>query len=87
MYLITYNLTQKASKNYEELFKAIQHLGNTWHDAKALESVWLLKSTKTVQEIYNAIRPNMHNDDYVLIVKAESHQGWMPRDASAWIKT
>lgn len=86
-YLITYNLNDHDD-DYEDLFAAIDDLGDTWHDASKLDSVWFVKTTMTATTIRNQLRSAMDRDDNCVIVdiSGQTRNGWMPKDFWSWLK-
>ena len=85
--LITYNLN-KGDDNYEELFKAIRALGDTWHDARALDSVWFLKTDLTPNAVHQRLRPAFDKNDnwFIVDITGAALQGWTPEGLGVWLK-
>lgn len=78
-YLITYDLN-KPGQNYPKLYDVIKELGSYW--CHPLESVWLVKSNLTVDEISNKILSVIDKtNDYLFVVEVNNHkQGWLTED-------
>ena len=80
--LVTYDL-KTAGKNYAPFYEALKNQGTWWH---YLSSTWLIKTTKTHIEVYNAIAPHITIRDHVLIVPiTRPYWGLLPKDAWDWI--
>lgn len=84
--LITYNLNNHDD-DYAKLFEAIRALGDTWHNAKALDSVWFVKTAATPTAARDAMKKAMDRDDncFVVDITNAGRQGWMPKDLWAWM--
>lgn len=84
-FLITYDL-KKPGQNYNELYEAIKGCGEWQHP---LESTWVVKvgSGISANEIYNHLRPNIDDGDFLFIVDITSRewQGWMVKSFWEWI--
>ena len=86
MLLITYDLKAK-NKSYEPLFSAIKATGEWWH---YLRSTWLVYTEQTVQQVADSLNQHLSQEssDYLLVVEVKkSHQGWLPKDAWAWMNS
>lgn len=83
--LITYDLRQ-PDRNYNALYDAIKYCGNAWWHY--LESVWIVSTNLTPQECYSRVKPNMDDNDHLLIVDItnQQRQGWLPTKAWDWLK-
>ncbi len=80
--LISYDL-KKSDKNYLDLYKTLKKASSWWH---YLESCWLLKTSLSPQEWFKKIRPNIDNNDSILIIEVQKHyHGWLPKNAWDWI--
>lgn len=87
IYVITYDLRNKDSDNYEDLFKAIKALGSWWH---CLDSNWLVVCDHSAVVIRNHLWQHMRNDDKLLVVKyAPPESAWagFTGDCATWLKT
>ncbi|MBV9869358.1 MAG: hypothetical protein JO214_01920 [Frankiaceae bacterium] len=84
--LITYNLNG-GDDEYKDLFKVIESCGETWHNARILDSVWFLKTAKTVAQVSDAMGEVMKaNDDrFVVDISGQPRQGWMPKPFWEWL--
>lgn len=82
-YLISYDLI-RPGKDYTHLIAHIKSY--TW--AHPLESVWLIKSTLTAEQVRNAARSHMDANDKILVIDITSRAtAWanLPQDVSTWI--
>ena len=81
--LITYDL-KSPGKDYSRLYEHIKGLGEWWH---YLESTWIVKTEKSVDDIANSTRLVLDPNDYLLVVDISNSKknGWLPRDAWSWI--
>ncbi len=84
--LVSYDL-QTPGKDYEKLW---DHLKSYSYWAKPLESVWLVKTTRTPKEVKEIIRDNYidQNDKLFVVDVTEKAASWhnLPEKVSAWIK-
>lgn len=85
LYLISYDLKQ-PDKDYESLYNAIKSVGISWWHF--LESVWIVNTQKSVQEVSTTVRQNMDTNDHLLVVDISNQQynGWLPSKAWDWIR-
>ncbi len=84
MLIVTYNLND-GDNDYAELFEAIEALGDCWHNAKDLESVWFAKTSSTPQEAYGNLRPHLRDIDRIFVGELGSNrQGWMSKAFWKW---
>ena len=71
-------------RDYSELYDAIQNCGRLWWHY--LDSVWLVISDATPNQIWSQLDPHRDKSDYFLIIEIrENVQGWLPKDAWDWI--
>ena len=81
--LISYDLS-KPDRDYKGLYGAIKKASGWWH---YLESTWLISTKGTADDWYKELKPNIDNDDSLLIVEITGNrQGWLPKKAWDWIK-
>ena len=84
--LITYNLNG-PEKDYPDLFEAIHGLGECWHDASILDSVWFVKSTMSPNDAVDLLLPHLKGHGYLFVDRVTSdRQGWMPQAFWDWMK-
>ena len=87
VFLITYDL-RKVGQNYTPLYDSIKSLSSDWQHP--MESFWGVRvaSQWTAQAIYERLRPNLDENDSLLIFEVEpqiDRQGWMPKKFWAWL--
>ena len=63
--LIACDVHQTQSSSYDDLVEAIQALGAWWHH---LETVWVVRSDKTLREIRDSLAAHIGVDDQILVV-------------------
>lgn len=70
--IITYDLC-KPDKNYDELYKYIKSLGS-W--VRVTESVWIVLSESSCEEIRNRINKITDSDDRVFVGELNGVAAW-----------
>lgn len=81
--LVTYNL-KPGKSNSSLLFDAIKSQGRWWH---YLKNTWLLKTNKSPDEVFDALKPYLEDGDRLLVTEMGSNrQGWLPQKAWDWIE-
>ena len=69
----------------DKVFETIKSQGQWWH---YLKSTWLVYTSKTVQEVAEALRPHVSARGLVLVTELRRpYQGWLPKEAWEWINT
>jgi hypothetical protein len=72
--LIAYDIHPASGPKYDVLTEAIQSLGSWWHH---LETVWIVRSGKTPEELRDHLQRLIGPDDQLLIVDVTSARaGW-----------
>ena len=89
IFVISYDLRNKESSNYEELFKVIKAaaVGQAWH---CLDSTWLIESNYSAEQIRTACWAKMYSDDKVIVVQyAPPHSAWegFTGECQTWLQT
>lgn len=80
--IVSYDLD--AATNHAPLFEALKQQGTWWH---YLTSTWLISTTKTPEQVYNALVPSMVQSDRILVFElGKAYNGWLPREAWDWIQ-
>jgi hypothetical protein len=85
-HLVSYDL-RTPGKNYSGLHKFLKSFGN-W--AKPLESVWLIHSDTSSEQVRNAIRQHIDANDRLFVVNVTNREAaWvnLPNDVSEWMKS
>ncbi len=83
-HLISYDLI-RPGKDYTHLIAHLKRY-STW--ARPLESVWLIKSSLTAEQVRNAVRAHMDANDKILVIDVTKRAAaWakLPEDVSTWI--
>lgn len=84
-FLVSYDLTNPG-RDYDSVIAKIKSLGSYDH---SLQSVWLLRSTKSAAEIRDAVRSAGDSNDKILVV--ELGEDWATRKVSRstpeWLRT
>ena len=79
--IVTYDL--RSPKDYHEFYEAVKLQGKWWH---YMASTWLLSTTKTPQEVVDAIFPHMDPQDLLFVCElTNKYQGRLPKVAWDWI--
>jgi hypothetical protein len=83
IYLVAYDF-RGSSDNYSDLFDELQKSPRWWH---WIDSVWLLRTEESADEIYERLEQYLDNDISLFITEIGSdHQGWLPDKAWKWIR-
>lgn len=83
VYLVTYDLN-RPGQNYQSLYDAIESYGS-W--AKPVESVWLVDTHKSAEQIYNGLRQHIDENDSILVVETgRDRAGWLPKEVWDWLR-
>ena len=82
-YLVAYDFTGSPDR-YSELFDELKESPKWWH---WIDSVWLLRTKESANQIYARLEPHLDEDINLFITEIGSdHQGWLPRKAWKWIR-
>jgi hypothetical protein len=84
--LIAYDVHPTSDSRYHELADAIQTLGPWWHH---LETVWVVRSDKTPEELRDWLQAFVGRDDQLLIVDITGvRAGWrgINEAGSVWLR-
>ncbi|MBQ8473148.1 MAG: hypothetical protein IJ501_06565 [Bacilli bacterium] len=81
-YIISYDLN-KSGKNYDGLINAIEK----YNCIKILYSTWIIKSSSSAQNIFDNLKPQIDDDDKLIIVEINTNneQGWLNKNQWNWI--
>ncbi len=81
--LISYDLIK--TKDYTKLIDAIKSYGE-W--AKVLESVWIIKTNSTTEQVINNLIRSIDTDDKIIVLRLTNDGMWynLPPDVSKWLK-
>lgn len=71
--------------DYDALYKALKAYDDWWWD---LESTWVIITTKSAGEVRDELRPHLHKNDKLLVVKSSGAGAWtgFGTDPSKWLK-
>jgi hypothetical protein len=82
--IVSYDL--KDVRDYSQLYEMLKRQGTNswWH---YLSSTWLLSTSRTPQEVFEAIKPYLGPQDFVLVgeFNQSNYYGWLPQEAWDWI--
>ncbi|KGT79660.1 hypothetical protein MA20_11660 [Bradyrhizobium japonicum] len=73
--LIAYDIHPAMEPAYDNLVQAIQSMGAWWHH---LETVWIVRSDRTPEEIRDALKIYIGADDQLLVLDITGDRvGWV----------
>lgn len=73
VYMISFDLENKQTQNYDKVDNAIQKQGN-W--AKILNTTYILISSSTSEQIINKVQNNLDKNDKLFIAKLNGETAW-----------
>ena len=83
--LITYDL-KAPGKDYSKLHEKIKNFGPCWH---CLESVWIVKTTKTVVTVRDELKSVIDENDLLFVTSCNSWN-WatahLSDECNKWLK-
>ena len=84
-YLISYDLSTPG-RNYDDLIEHIKAYG-TW--SHPLQSVWLVSTTLSAEQVRDAAAKFLDSNDKILVVVASRDGAWrgIAEKVSDWLKT
>ena len=82
---ISYDLYKpKSGHDYAALFKAIRSFPGHCH---AMDSVWLVATNKSCQEVYEELAPHINKGDFVLVNALSPYRkGLLKKSVWEWLK-
>ena len=83
-YLVAYDLRAPGRK-YTRLHEVLKAQNGWWHH---LESVWIVLSDRSADELFDLLRPHLDPNDRLFITALDpgkARQGWLPKDAWDWL--
>jgi hypothetical protein len=81
--LVTYDL-KTPGRNYTPFYEALKQQGAWWH---YIASTWLVVTSKTPEEAYQALGPHLSIQDSILIVPiTRPYWGFLPQAAWDWLE-
>lgn len=84
--LIAYDIHPATGPAYDNLVQAIQSMGAWWHH---LETVWIVRSERTPEEIRDALKAYVGTDDQLLVLDITGDRaGWagVSDTGSRWLE-
>ena len=82
-YLVAYEFTGSPDK-YSDLFDELSESPRWWH---WIDSVWLLHTVESANQIYARLEPHLDDDINLFIADiGNDYQGWLPGKAWKWIR-
>lgn len=86
VYMISYDLN-KSGKNYDGVIEAIKS-ASTGAWCKPLESVFLIQSYLSVDEVSDKIKGEADTDDRWIVIEVKNNkQGWLDKDMWDYINS
>jgi hypothetical protein len=81
--IVTYNL-KGAATAYTQFYETLKVQGRWWH---YLPSTWLIHTTRTPEEVADAVRVHMIQGDHIFVGTLQNgYNGYLPKDAWEWIQ-
>lgn len=81
IYLLSYDLNAPG-KDYGDLINSIKSFQGYYH---LLKSAWLIYTLKSIQEVYDKLKPHIDTNDHLFVSQITQRQGWIPKAAWEWI--
>ncbi|WP_127575271.1 CRISPR-associated protein Cas2 [Paenibacillus barengoltzii] len=83
-YLISYDLIAPG-RNYDKLFEAIKAYPK-W--AKLLESVWVIKSSRSAAEVRDNLQNYIDKNDKLIVMNLSREAAWynLPDTVTKWLQ-
>ena len=83
IYLVAYDFPGSSDK-YSDLFDELKKSRGWWH---YIDSVWLLNTDESADEIYERLERYLDDDINMFITEiGNDYQGWLPDRAWKWIR-
>ena len=70
---VSYDLHRESRRDYQRLFEALKSFDGWYHE---LESTWFIWSEWTPYQVYEYLKPHLHQRDTVCITPIADDQGW-----------
>jgi CRISPR-associated endonuclease Cas2 len=64
-FAVTYDLKEKEIDDYEDLINQLKKMKSVRYQ----ESCWFVEQNKTAQEVCNALKPYIHDDDKLMVIE------------------
>jgi hypothetical protein len=83
IYQVSYDL-QKPEEHYEDLFEELDDFKRA---QRIMDNAWLVRSSKTADEIYGQLEEHLFRKDKLLVIEvSNNYKGWLEDDAWHWIE-
>lgn len=84
--LIAYNIGT-ANPRVDEFFVRLKQLGESWHKADELDTVWFVRTGLPVDGMADHLRQVLTAEDslFVVDITGQARQGWMSDDLWTWL--
>lgn len=81
--LVSYDLNAPG-KDYTKLLEHLRSYGNR---SKPLKSLWLIRTALTAAQVFDAAKPHLDQNDYILVidVTGRAHKGILSAANVNWI--
>ena len=86
LYIVSYDLNEKESRSYKDLYDALQAYPYWAHP---LESTWVISAEQSAKEINERLRLFLGQNDNLLVVefkKDADYWGWLSKTFWEWLK-
>jgi hypothetical protein len=80
--VVSYDLN-KPGQDYQKLYTAIEALGDY---VRPLKSAWFVATDRSVQDVYNLLRPHIDDTDSIFVHSwPSSRMGWLSKTVWKWV--
>ena len=86
LYIVSYDLNEKESKSYKELYETLQAYPYWAHP---LESTWVISTDHSAKEVNERLRLLLGQKDNLLVVefkKDAGYWGWLSKTFWEWLR-
>lgn len=82
--IVTYELRGRPREDYDSLYISLRQSPQWLH---VLECTWLVATRESPNQLFERLRPHIHERDSLLIsTVTPPMQGWLPDEAWRWIR-
>lgn len=83
LYCVVFGLNME-SEYYDRLVQELKSSPDWIHYIK---STWIIRTEESANELYERLRPGLHNDDMILVTEiGDQVQGRMPNKTGRWFR-
>lgn len=84
VYMIGYDLN-RPGQNYPDLIDALKTYSTRWH---CLDSTWLVKTTKSAEQIRDELTPHIDTGDELLVATLTGESAWhgFDKNCADWLR-